>query len=666
MWQCRSVTRWCSVFALIFGCSPHGGSAGASDQPSGAIASAPPASMSAEPIASASSLPQADIPQLPPPPPADAQAIAAQAETACAKGAAPKEAWLAISPERPEPSLPLRAFAIAVNETAIADGVVAVSPSGQPDNLKVERRLGPPSAVYAVIEKPALGTYKLLAHRGGNVIGCETVKVEEVRASSSAGPQAVPWPVTRKWNRAMEDLYSAWIEKLFDSAVEESFSFMSLHEITSDPKRNFLYGYFDLDEDLPPPKGLRLEPDCADLPYFTRAYFSWKLGLPFGYSSCSRGGGGRAPRCGDRSSNLDPLEEPVSKRVKRFETFARARLANGVHSGTGRTLADDNKTDYYPIALAKLRPGAIYADPYGHMLMVARLGKQTPTTAGSLFAVDGQPDGTVAKKRFWQGNFLFSLDDPAMGSPGFKRFRPVVVQGDGVGGMTNSAIEKSESYGDFSMEQTGIDAPKFYDMMDDVLSPQPLDPEKALLQTIIALDEQVRSRVTSVENGEQHFRKGGSRIDMPGGPAIFETVGAWEDFSTPSRDLRLLIAIDVVMGFPARVGRRPERYKMPAGQAPADVVKALSERLEKELAERKVSYIRSDESKHTLSLRDVVDRAPALEAAFNPNDCPEARWGAKEGTPEMSTCKRRTSGDQKKKMADARAWFHERKRPARK
>ncbi len=44
---------------------------------------------------------------------------------------------------------------------------------------------------------------------------------------------------------------------------------------------------------------------------------------------------------------------------------------------------------------------------------------------------------------------------------------------------------------------------------------------------------------------------------MPDGAAIFETTGAWEDFATPSRDLRLLIAIDVVRGYPDRVARRP-------------------------------------------------------------------------------------------------------------
>ena len=39
------------------------------------------------------------------------------------------------------------------------------------------------------------------------------------------------------------------------------------------------------------------------------------------------------------------------------------------------------------------------------------------TRAGVFLAVDGQPDGTVARKRFWRGNFLFA-QDPALGGPG--------------------------------------------------------------------------------------------------------------------------------------------------------------------------------------------------------------------------------------------------------
>ena len=117
---------------------------------------------------------------------------------------------------------------------------------------------------------------------------------------------------------------------------------------------------------------------------------------------------------------------------------------------------------------------------------------------------------------------------------------------------------------------------------------------------------------------------------MPDGAAIFETTGAWEDFSTPSRDLRLLIAIDVVRGFPDRVARRPERYAMPQGKSVADVKAELQSVLASELSARKFSYPRSDGSPWTLSVKDVIDRVAALEMAYNPNDCVELRWGAAE------------------------------------
>ena len=60
------------------------------------------------------------------------------------------------------------------------------------------------------------------------------------------------------------------------------------------PKRNILFNHLGLREDQ---KKLVIRPDCADLPYFLRAYFAFKMGLPFGYAKCSRGGGGKAPRC---------------------------------------------------------------------------------------------------------------------------------------------------------------------------------------------------------------------------------------------------------------------------------------------------------------------------------------------------------------------------------
>ena len=278
-------------------------------------------------------------------------------------------------------------------------------------------------------------------------------------------------------------------------------------------------------------------------------------------------------------------------------------------------------------------------------------------------AVDGQPDGTVARKRFWRGNFLFA-QDPGLGGPGFKRFRPIVAGKSGLRRLTNEEIAKDPDYGDFSLEQSKLDIEAFYDRMDDVMSPAPLDPLRAMKEAITSLEEQVNARVTSVENGRKYQTGGGAEVAMPDGPSIFETTGAWEDFATPSRDLRLLIAIDVVRGFPERVARRPERYAMPAGKSIADVKAEMEGVLATELAARKFSYTRTDGSAWTLALKDVVDRTAALEMAYNINDCAELRWGAADGSEEAATCKRRAPGAQRGKMTEYRAWFNERRRPA--
>ena len=85
--------------------------------------------------------------------------------------------------------------------------------------------------------------------------------------------------------------------------------------------------------------------------------------------------------------------------------------------------------------------------------MLARRVAQTEGDAGVFLAVDAQPDGTVARKRFWRGNFLFA-QDPALGGPGFKRFRPVVRENERhLRRLTNAEIAKNPQYGDFSLDQ---------------------------------------------------------------------------------------------------------------------------------------------------------------------------------------------------------------------
>ncbi len=604
------------------------------------------------------------------------------------------------SPTVPWKGAPLRVI-IAAEKPSGAE-LSLIAPDGSVAAKSSDRHGGPPYFWYAEVASPAAGTWRAKLVRHGDAGECKAVTREiavqghEPPRPSSEGGSI--WPLHNSWNRGTENLYSAWIEKLFDAPLDASPSWPALHEVLRDTSRNMLHNHLGLNED-----GMKtiVRPDCADLPYFLRAYFSFKMGLPFGYSKCNRGGGGQPPRCGPWFNVQSPEEPPrpapepqassgsgimlqmlnqpapppaaspapAPKRLGLTASFSRylQAVGDGVHSGSARTAAADESNDHYPVPLKQdtLRPGTVYADPYGHVLMLAKRIPQTADAAGVFFAVDGQPDGTVARKRFWRGNFLFA-QDPALGGPGFKRFRPIVPgKNGGLRRLSNAEIADNPGYGDFSLEQSRLSIEEFYDRMDDVMSPEPLDPLSAMKEAIASLEEQVKARVTSVENGRKYQNSGRGEADMPEGPSIFEAAGAWEDFATPSRDLRLLIAIDVVRGYPDRVERRPERFAMPKDKSAGAVKAELQEVLASELATRKFSYMRSDGSAWTLALSQVVDRSDDLEMAYNLNDCVELRWGASEGSEEASTCKRHAPGAQHARMKNYRAWFHERRRPPR-
>ena len=627
--------------------------------------------------------------------------LALAAENARAQGSASEcdaagEIALLPSPWAPWKGAPLRVM--LVTEKPLQGELSLTGPDGSVAATSRERHGGPPYFWFTEVKAPAAGSWHatLTPQQGA---GCGPIKREiKVRPDKPGGPGSAAgstWPLRNTWNRASENLFSAWIEKLFDDPLDAEPSWPALHEVVRDPSRNFLFNHLGLNEDAK----IYLRPDCADLPYTLRAYFAYKMGLPYGFSKCSRGGGGRAPTCPQWfslqnaeaarppplppvaapippagsgyfgvSSAPAPLAPPAPQRTGPAPSFAELVqiVSDSVHSASGRTALADNNTDYYPVPLSAdtLRPGTTYADPYGHILMIVRRVAQTEDAAGIILAVDGQPDGTVARKRFWRGNFLFA-QDPALGGPGFKRFRPVVVVNGAMRRLNNAEIEKNPQYADFSLDQSRLGVEDFYDRMDDVTSPSPLDPTRAMKEAITSLEEQVKVRVTSVENGRKFQNSKRGEAAMPDGPAIFETSGAWEDFSTPSRDLRLLIAIDVVLGFPDRVARRPERYAMPRDKSVAEVKAELQRVLASELATRKFSYPRSDGSAWTLTLRDVIDRAVALEIAYNPNDCVELRWGAPAKSDEAATCKRYAPAAQREKMSKYRAWFHERRRPPR-
>jgi hypothetical protein len=484
-----------------------------------------------------------------------------------------------------------------------------------------------------------------------------------IASSEVASRSGVVWTSTQGWNNNMEVLYSAWINALFYDCDEQS-SWTALNKVTEDKNKNFLYNYLSLGEDEPDRKNsLVMQPDCADNPFFLRAYFAWKLGLPFGYHLCDRGYLGRNPRAGQWITNETSVSG--SNPVASFNNFLR-KLEDGVQSGTARTSLDDENSDYYPVPLEKeaLRPGTVFADPYGHTLILTGYVPQKLDSPGLLLAVDAQPDGTVAIKRFWKGNFLFNTSE-VIGEPGFKAFRPISLQKGTPVLIKNKDLTLSAGFVPYSLQQRKMGSETFYQSMERLINPMPLDPESALLDRIQALYEQLRVRVTSVANGEAYFKSHpGSVIPMPSSAAgIFQAGGQWEDFSTPNRDLRLLIAMDEVLSFPDLVTQTQANFKLSGHLSPEQLKEKLKSILDKKVSDLSISYNGSDGSIQTLSVGEILKREDAFEMAYNPNDGIEIRWGAPENSNEMLRCRRHAPLYQVEKMRGVRMWFHKRLHP---
>jgi hypothetical protein len=555
---------------------------------------------------------------------------------------------------------------LAVGEEDGAGELAAVDPAGARHALSVTRHPGVPGSVAAELTAPRPGTYRITWTRGDKTLACRTIDVAAHAAKPETAVGKVVWPAVHAWDRRYENFFSAWIDVLFDAPPEGSVDFRPLHQALRDGKRNFLMNFLGLREDDPKNKAaIAATPDCADLPYFLRAYFSWKLGLPFGFRDCDRGTDTRPPRCTGYFTNEDAPAGKDPLAVMR--AFLRL-MGNHVQSGSARTALDDDATDYYPVALERkaLRPGTIYADPYGHVMVVVKWVAQTPARGGLLLAVDGQPDTSIGRKRFWEGTFLYANDVKSAG-PGFKAFRPVVRGDDGkLAALPNKAIGGAgdPAHAPFSDEQGKLSADAFYARMGKLINPQGLDAEAAYRETLDALAEQLTVRVGSVDNGEKFQKEKPTVIPMPDGAKIFETTGPWEDYATPSRDMRLLIAMNVLLGLPDKIVKHPDLFKL-GGRKP-EAVRAEIAKLHGSLIPTKgITYTRTDGSAQKLTVADLLARRAALEIAYNPNDCVETRWGAAAGTPEAASCQRHAPPDQQAKMAEVRAWFHEARRPSR-
>ena len=134
----------------------------------------------------------------------------------------PSEIAVLSTPAAPWKGAPLRVIFAA--EKPSAGELSLIAPNGSVAAKSRDRHGGPPYFWYAEVASPAAGTWQAKLERHGSEANCRTVTREiAVLAHEPPRPGTAAgsiWPLHDSWNRGTENLYSAWIEKLFDAPLD--------------------------------------------------------------------------------------------------------------------------------------------------------------------------------------------------------------------------------------------------------------------------------------------------------------------------------------------------------------------------------------------------------------------------------------------------------------
>ena len=449
------------------------------------------------------------------------------------------------------------------------------------------------------------------------------------------------WTVrATEWSATDERGYEEFIARIGESNCR------NVHACLTSPTSNPLFA-----SSIPP--GMTFYADCADLPYVLRAFYAWRRGLPFSFSSSVAplgtstdirytARGNRVVTRSHVSSGSDVRK--VLKSVTDLVSSAHYRIPPG---GGGPVLAD-----HYPVAITRdaIKPGTILYDPNGHVAVVYKV-----TSEGRIHFIDSHPDNSLTRGIYGKA---FVRAAPAMGA-GFKRWRPVTLQdatrgADGTWAGGRMVLAPDTEVPDWSDEQfygTGPDKPTswskgrfsvgtdtldWYEFVRRRLARagfkyDPLDETRTMVR---ALCQDLQYRVDAVDAAVaagMHTRPQPERLPRN----IYGTDGDWETYSTPSRDARLKTSFkelrDEVLRFLTLAETEPSRLDYRGRDLAGDLMAAY----ETETAACAVTYRPTTGAPRTLSFQDVERRLFAL--SLDPYHCPERRWGAT--TPEeLATC----------------------------
>jgi hypothetical protein len=426
-------------------------------------------------------------------------------------------------------------------------------------------------------------------------------------------PLSQVWPAVNTWSDAFEREFSEFVARLGRGVAERRCNRMD--RCLRNPEFNTLY-------DAATDGNLYINIDCADLPYVLRAYFSFKRKLPFGYTFWVAGAPSRAGKDPRYMVSITPGEIRNWWRHRTFRSLLRD-MGSWVHSGMYRVSARREGGDFYNVAVNRqtVRPGTTFYDPNGHVLIVTSVEPD-----GSVFMMDGHPDGSLTNKRFGEAFVAGTYD---LGG-GFKNFRPTHLEGNQVVVARNADCPGWDPAAQYDRAHFIVDGEQVQyaewiraQLADPAALQDPVHEVRAQVQ---ALCSDVTDRVDAVNVSlAAGLQNRPHPAELPSN--IYGTDGDWETYSTPSRDARLKASFRELYHTVERTLRRDASLL-------ASVRTAWTEEVAR--PECRYSYTNTAGTRVSLTFETVLDRLFAL--SFDPFHCPELRWGAPAGSAELATC----------------------------
>lgn len=470
-----------------------------------------------------------------------------------------------------------------------------------------------------------------------------------VIAPIDAHARVEPWRITKEtWTESDERGFQEFVAALGEA---DCWSVNSCFNSSANPYRH-THGR------------MTFRADCADLPYLLRAYYAWQNGLPFTYQN------GVVPRSGwsrdyryTRGGNrvVSRKDVPATANGVNAQSIM-VDLRTAISTASFRHDASSDEfnlfTDMYSPALNRdaIVPGTSIYDVNGHVVVVWRVEDD-----GRILTLSAHPDNSVSRS-FYGRNFLRT--HPRMGT-GFKQWRPIrlvgasrLANGTLVGGRIEPTV--NDAIPTFSMEQyigtngdpdnrAGFDAWRqasfvrngealdYYHYVRAVMARGNLrmEPVREMRSAMRSLCFDIRARSQAVDAA---ISNGIDRMSPPDKlPAnIYGTFGYWEMYSTPSRDARLKTSFKEMRDHIEALINMNNQGASTVLYEGTDIVGDLIRTYDEESQRCVTSYRRSNGQSVALSIEDVRERL--FDISFDPYQCAERRWGARDPE-ELSSCR---------------------------